>query len=81
MRLADHLTAVTALRAWCKQCLPGRSKPDVLRPGTIGMHASRVHGVGTYLQLERRDTLRDYYPSVYMYVCARRSPFRLAFYT
>ena len=28
MRLAGHLTA---LRAWCKQCLPGQRKPDMPR--------------------------------------------------
>ena len=33
MRLAEH---VTALRAWCKECLPGRRKPDVLRHGIVG---------------------------------------------
>ena len=30
VRLAQHLTA---LRAWCKQYLPGRGKSDVFRPG------------------------------------------------
>ena len=40
MRLAQqHLTA---LRAWCKLCLPGRWKPDVLRPGIVGMRESMV---------------------------------------
>ena len=39
MRLAEHLTA---LRAWCKQCLPGWCKPDVLRPGIVGMRGSMV---------------------------------------
>ena len=39
MRLAEHLTA---LRAWCKQCLPGRLKADVLRPGIVGMPTSMV---------------------------------------
>ena len=39
MRHAEHLTAI---RAWCKQCLPGRLKPDVLRPGTVGMRSSMV---------------------------------------
>ena len=34
MRLVQHLTA---LRAWCGQCLPDRCKPDVLRPGIVGM--------------------------------------------
>ena len=37
MRLAEHLTA---LRAWCKQCLPDWRKPDVLRPGMVGMRGS-----------------------------------------
>ena len=32
MRLAEH---VTALRAWCKQCVSGRRKPDVLCPGVV----------------------------------------------
>ena len=39
MRLAEHLTA---LRAWCKQCLPGWWKSDVLRPGGVGMRGSMV---------------------------------------
>ena len=39
MRLAEH---VTARRAWCKQCLPGWCKPDVLRPGIVGMRGSMV---------------------------------------
>ena len=30
MRLAQHLTA---LRAWCRQSLPGRKKTDILHPG------------------------------------------------
>ena len=30
MRLAQHLTA---LRAWCRQSLPGRKKTDTLHPG------------------------------------------------
>ena len=33
---------LTALRAWCKQCLPGRLKPDGLRPGIEGMRGSMV---------------------------------------
>ena len=41
MRLAERLTA---LRAWCKQCLPGRCSPDVLRPGIVRM---RVYGHAT----------------------------------
>ena len=39
MRLAQYLTA---LRAWSKQCLPGRWKPDVLRPGNVGTLGSMV---------------------------------------
>ena len=42
MRLAQHLTA---LRAWCKQCLPGRGKPDVLRPGSCS--DERIYGHAT----------------------------------
>ena len=34
MRLAEHLTA---LRAWCKQCLSGLWKPDMLPPVIVGM--------------------------------------------
>ena len=43
MCLAGHLTA---RRAWCMQCLPGRSKPDMLRPGIIYRDA-RVYGQAT----------------------------------
>ena len=39
MRLAEH---PTALRAWCKQCLLGGSKPDVLRAGIVGMRGSII---------------------------------------
>ena len=39
LRLAQNLSA---LRGWCKQCLPGRRKPDVLRPGIVGMRGSMV---------------------------------------
>ena len=39
IRLAEHLPA---LRAWCQWCLRGQSKPDVLRPGTVGMRGSMV---------------------------------------
>ena len=38
MRLAGHLTFCFALE--CKQCLPGRLKPDMLRPGMVGMRES-----------------------------------------
>ena len=37
VRVAQHLTA---FRAWCKQCLPVRCKPDVLCPGTERMRES-----------------------------------------
>ena len=37
VRLAQQLTA---FRAWCKQCLFGRRKPDVVRPGMAGMRES-----------------------------------------
>ena len=37
MRLAEHFTA---LRALYEQCLPGRSKLDVLRPGVEGVRRS-----------------------------------------
>ena len=37
MRLAQH---PKALRAWCKKCLPARWKPDVLRPGIVGVRGS-----------------------------------------
>ena len=37
MRLTQHLTA---LRAWCKEYLPGGGKPDLFRPGIVGMRAS-----------------------------------------
>ena len=33
---------LTAPRAWCKQCLPGRWKRDVFRPGIVGMRGSMV---------------------------------------
>ena len=39
MLLSQHLTA---LRAWCKQCLPGRWKADVLRVSIVGMRGSMV---------------------------------------
>ncbi|CAN0286800.1 unnamed protein product [Laminaria digitata] len=44
MHLTPHGTRqhLTALRAWCKRCLPGRWKPDVLRPGIAGVRGSRV---------------------------------------
>ena len=39
MPLTEHLTA---LRAWLKQCLPGRCKSGVLHPGNVGMRGSMV---------------------------------------
>ena len=39
MRPAGHLTA---LRTGCKQCRPGRWKPDMLRPGIVGKRGSMV---------------------------------------
>ena len=33
---------LTVLRAWCKQCLPGRWKPHVLRPGVVGKRGTTV---------------------------------------
>ena len=39
VQLARHLTAV---RAWCKQYLPGQRKPDVLRPGIVGKRGSII---------------------------------------
>ena len=36
-RLAQHLTA---LRAWCKQCLPDPLKPDLFRPGIVEIRGS-----------------------------------------
>ena len=44
MRLAEHLTE---LRAPCTRCLPGRRKPDVLRPGIVGMRGSIPYGLKT----------------------------------
>ena len=41
---AEH-KHLTALRAWCTRCLPGRRKPDVLHPGIVGY--ARVHGRST----------------------------------
>ena len=40
MQLAKQ--ELTARGAWCKQCLPGRCKPDMLRPGIVGMRGSMV---------------------------------------
>ena len=39
---ATRRTPLTPLRAWCKQCLPGRSKPDMLRPGIVGMRGGSM---------------------------------------
>ena len=41
MRLAEPFKA---LRAWCKQCLSGPLKPDMLRPGIVGMRGSNSYG-------------------------------------
>ena len=42
IRLAQHLPFITALRkAWCKQCLPCRRKPDLLIVGMRGSMAMR----------------------------------------
>ena len=43
MRLPEHLTA---LRSWCKQCLPGRRKPDMLCPGFVWMRKITGHDYG-----------------------------------
>ena len=40
---ATHRT-LTALRAWCKRCLLGWSKPDMLHPGIVGMRGSNSYG-------------------------------------
>ena len=40
--IATRRTPHVSLRAWCKQCLPGRWKPGVLRPGIVGMQGSMV---------------------------------------
>ena len=40
-RIVEHLIA---FRAWRQQYLPGRRKPDVLRPGIVGMRGSTVSG-------------------------------------
>ena len=39
---ATRRTPQDASRSWCKQCLRGWSKPDVLRPGVAGMRGSVV---------------------------------------
>ena len=45
-RLAKHLTTPCA---WCKQCLPGRPKPDVLHPGIAGMRGSMIIRLWPYM--------------------------------
>ena len=45
MRVAENLTV---LRAWCKQCLPDRPKPDVLHPGISEMRGFNTHGHAWY---------------------------------
>lgn len=37
LRLDEH---GTTRHAWCEQCLPGRRKPDVLIPDSVGMRGS-----------------------------------------
>ena len=49
--LLQHLAA---LRAWCKQCLPGRLKPDMLRPRIVGMRGSIPYGHTTTAMYEYR---------------------------
>ena len=46
MRLAGHLMA---LRAWCKRCLPGRWKADVLCPSIVGVRGSMVIRLWPYM--------------------------------
>ena len=47
MRLAER---VKALRAWYKQGLSGRPKPDVLRHGIVGMRGSMVMRLCTVMR-------------------------------
>ena len=46
MQLTSHAACqhLTALRAWCEQYLPGRGKPDVLRPGNVGVRRYIYYG-------------------------------------
>ena len=47
MHLTLHVTRrehLTALRAWCTRCSPGRRKPGVLRPGIVEVRGSYHHG-------------------------------------
>ena len=44
MRLAERLAA---LRAFCARSLPGGRKPDMLRPGMLGMRGSMANGLKT----------------------------------
>ena len=50
MRLAEHLTV---LRAWCKQCLPGRCRVDVYgRP--VACQVILEPGIGQFREFEPR---------------------------
>ena len=66
MRLARHSTA---LRAWCvKQCLPGWCKPDMLRPGIVGIRGSmavRCRTMSTPPRPPPSPPLRCFYPFLY----------------
>lgn len=39
---ATRLGNTAALRSWCKYCLPGRLKPDLLSPGVVGMRGPTI---------------------------------------
>ena len=52
MRFTENLTA---LRAWCTRCLPGRWKPDVLRAGIVRRDA-RVYGHTTVVEHDMSTT-------------------------
>ena len=75
MRLAGHLTA---LCAWRKHCLPGRSKIDVLRPGIVGMRGSTaarttaMHDTRTPLSLS---SLPPFLPQSLLYLPFPSLPF------
>ena len=51
MQLTLHTTRstphVSLRQAWCKQCLSGRSKPDVLHPDSVLYRNARVYGPTT----------------------------------
>ena len=42
IRLGEHFTAI---RASCKRCLPGRWKPDMLRPGIVGVRRAILYNM------------------------------------